>query len=135
MPTMPDATTCLITDALNTPLGAVLQQQFDGTWHSLSFFSKKMMPAETRYSTFDRELLVIYLAIKYFRQFLEGRNFHVHTDDKPLTHVINIPPDFHCIERNSRLSAKPPIVDFAAMAKSQAVDPGAAVFSLRLTGH
>ena len=32
----------------------------------LGFFSKKLKPAETRYSTFGRELLGIYLAIKHF---------------------------------------------------------------------
>ena len=57
----------------------------DDAWKPLAFFSKKLKPAETRYSAFDRELLAVYLAIKHFRHFLEGRNFHVFTDHKPLT--------------------------------------------------
>ena len=48
-----------------------------------------MTPAETRYSTFDRELLAVYLSIKHFRYFLEGRLFHVLTDHKPLTYALN----------------------------------------------
>ena len=28
----------------------------------------------------DRELLAIYLSIRHFRYFLEGRNFHIYTD-------------------------------------------------------
>nr|VZI39161.1 unnamed protein product [Spirometra erinaceieuropaei] len=39
----------------------------------------------TRYSTFGRELLAIYLTVKHFRHFFEGRDFSVFTDHKPLT--------------------------------------------------
>nr|VZI07667.1 unnamed protein product [Spirometra erinaceieuropaei] len=43
------------------------------------------LSSDTRYSTFGRELLAIYLAVKHFRHFLEGRDFTVFTDHKPLT--------------------------------------------------
>ena len=78
-----DAPTCLMTDASNIAVGTVLQQYINEAWHPISF-SRKMTPAETRYSTFDRGLLAVYLAIKHFRHFLEGRQFHVLTDHKPL---------------------------------------------------
>ena len=84
-----------MTDASDVAVGAVLQQYVDGMWHLISFFSKKMKPAETRYSTFDRELLAIYLAIRHFRHFLEGREFHVLTDHKPLTFALQARPDRH----------------------------------------
>ena len=51
----------------------------------IAFFSKKLKPAETRYRTFDCELLAMYLAIKHFQHFVEYRQFHVITDHKPLT--------------------------------------------------
>ena len=54
-----------------------------------------MTPAETCYSTFDRELLAVYCAIKYFWHFLEGRPFHVLTDYKPLTFILNTRSDHH----------------------------------------
>ncbi len=91
----PDAPTCLMTDASDTAVGAVLQQQIHGTWHPISFFSRKMTPAETRYSTFDRELLAVYLSIRHFQHFLEGRPFHVLTDHKPLTYALNSRSDRH----------------------------------------
>ena len=81
----PTAPTNIVTDASNTAVGGVLQQFIDNEWHPLAYFSKKLKPAETRYSTFDRELLAVYLAIKRFRHALEGRQFHVLTDHKPLT--------------------------------------------------
>ena len=91
----PDAPTCLMTDASDTAVGAVLQQHINGTWHPISFFSRKLTPAKTRYSTFDRELLAVYLAIKHFRHFLEGRTFHVLTDHKPFTYALHSRSDRH----------------------------------------
>ena len=83
-----DAPTCLITDASDTAVGAVLQQRIDSVWSPLAYFSRKLSPAETRYSTFDRELLAVYLAIKHFRHIIEGRQFFVITDHKPLTFAL-----------------------------------------------
>ncbi|BHF81470.1 hypothetical protein SprV_0702460000 [Sparganum proliferum] len=50
-------------------------------------------PAQTRYITFFRELLAIYLAIRHFRHLLEGGDFSVHTDHKPLTYALKTKPD------------------------------------------
>ena len=76
-------------DASDVAVGGVLQQYLNGMWQPLSFFSKKLSPAETRYSAFDRELLAVYATIKHFRHNLEGRNFCVNTDHKPLTFVMS----------------------------------------------
>ena len=38
---------------------------------------------------FDRELLAIFEAVKHFRHFLEGKNFTIFTDHKPLTFAMN----------------------------------------------
>ena len=91
----PEAPTCIMTDASNVAIGAVLQQFIDEQWCPIAFFSTKLRPAETRYSTFDRELLAIYLSIKHFRHFVEGRNFHVVTDHKPLTFAITSQASHH----------------------------------------
>ena len=80
--------TCLITDASDNAVGAVLQQRIQSVWSSLAYFSRKLSTTETRYRTFDRELLAVYLAIWLFRHFLEGRQFFVVTDHKPLTFAI-----------------------------------------------
>lgn len=75
----------LYTDASDFGAGAALQQRINGDWQPLAFFSKKFSPPQQRYSAFDRELLAIYLAIKYFRYMLEGREFVTFTDHKPIT--------------------------------------------------
>ena len=58
------AETCINTDASDTAVGAVLQQRLNGVWTPISFFSRKLHAAETKYSTFDKELLAMYLAVK-----------------------------------------------------------------------
>ena len=88
-----EAPTCIMTDASSTAVGAVLQQCIDEQWQPLAYFSKALKPSETRYSAFDRELLAIYLAIKHFRYFVEGRQFYVVTDHKPLTFALSNNPD------------------------------------------
>ncbi|BHF59506.1 hypothetical protein SprV_0100246500 [Sparganum proliferum] len=62
----PEASLSLMVDASTVAVGAVLQQHINDSTRPLAFFSKKLSPAETRYSTFGRELLAIYLAVKHF---------------------------------------------------------------------
>ena len=75
-------------DASDFVVGGVLQQYIDNVWQPLSFFSKKLTPAETRYSAFDRELLAVKATIRHFRHNLEGRYLFVNTDHKTLTFVM-----------------------------------------------
>lgn len=97
----PNASLCLLTDASHTALGGALHQEENSITVPLAFFSKKMLPAETRYSTFGRELLAIYSAVKHFRHFLEGRKFRIYTDHKPLTFALRQHSDKYC-EREIR---------------------------------
>lgn len=83
-----DAPTSITVDASGVAVGAVLEQYLNGIWTPISFFSWKLRDPETRYSTFDRELLAVYLAIRHFRHLVEGHPFHVYTDHKPLTFAI-----------------------------------------------
>ncbi len=55
------------TDALGYAISRVLSQltsDDSGRWHPVAFFSRKMIPAETRYETYDGELLAIIEAFK-----------------------------------------------------------------------
>jgi hypothetical protein len=80
----PNAVLSLATDASDTHIGVVLQQLTGGRWQPLAFYSKKLSGAGTRYSTFDRELLAAFSAVRHFRFLLEGRQFRLLTDHKPL---------------------------------------------------
>jgi hypothetical protein len=80
----PNATLSLSVDASDSHVGGVLQQKCGRGWQPLAFYSKKLSPAEVKYSTFDRELLAAFLTIRHFRFLLEGRQFTLLTDHKPL---------------------------------------------------
>jgi hypothetical protein len=80
----PNATLSLSVDASDSHVGGVLQQKCGRGWQPLAFYSKKLSPTEVKYSTFDRELLAAYLTIRHFRFLLEGRQFTLLTDHKPL---------------------------------------------------
>ena len=84
----PGAPLAIMTDASDFAIGAVLQQFVSDSWQPISYFSRKLKPSETRYSTFNRELLAIYLSIKHFQYYVEGQIFHILTDDKPLTYSL-----------------------------------------------
>ncbi|BHF59487.1 hypothetical protein SprV_0100244600 [Sparganum proliferum] len=85
----PEAQLSLMVDASTVVVGAVLQQHLAGSTRPLAFFSKKLLLAETRYSTFGREILAIYLAVKHFQHFLAGRDFTIFTDHKPLPFAMH----------------------------------------------
>lgn len=74
----------IVTDASDHAMGAVLQQQVNGQRQPLAFFSRKLSPTQCKYSPYDRELLAIYEAIKYFRHMVEARVFTIYTDHKPI---------------------------------------------------
>lgn len=79
----------VVTDASDKAIGAVLQQCKDNVWEPLAFFSRKLSPSQIKYSPYDRELLAIYEAIKYFRHMLEARHFIVYTDHKPISFAFH----------------------------------------------
>ena len=70
-------------------MGTVLQQRAQDGWQPLAFFSRKLNPAQQKYSAYDRELLAIYEAVRHFRHMLEARHFMIFTDHKPLIYAFH----------------------------------------------
>ena len=151
----PRAPLRLTTDASNIACGAVLEQMVNGEPQPLAFFSKKLKPPETRYSTFDRELLAVYLSVRHFRYLLEGTSFDIMTDHQPLVHAFTKSGDAWSARQQRHLAAiaefgctisyvpgnKNPVadalsridinsihigVDYDDIAKEQAADPATA---------
>ena len=90
-----DAPTSIMTDASSCVVRAVLQQYIDTQWCLMAYFSKMLKPTEAKNSTFDKELLAVYLAIKHFHHFIEGQQFSAFTDHKPLTFSLFTHSDSH----------------------------------------
>lgn len=79
-----NAPLALTVDASGTAVGAILQQLDNDIWQPLGFYSENLNNAQQQYSTYDRELLGAYKAVKYFRHMIEGREVCIYTDHKPL---------------------------------------------------
>ncbi|CAH8464717.1 unnamed protein product [Dicrocoelium dendriticum] len=84
----PNAPLSVAVDASDSAIGAVLQQHTNGDWKPLAFYSRRLQPAELKYSTFSRELLAVYSTVRHFRHVLEGNTFIIFTDHKPLTYAF-----------------------------------------------
>ena len=101
-----DAPTALTVDASIVAMGRVLEQRTNGVWRPLCFFSRKMRtPRETKYSTFDRELLAAHLATRHFRYFLEGRHITLYTDQDSLVPALCKSADALTTRQQNQLSA------------------------------
>ena len=101
-----DAPTSLTVDASIVAICGVLEQRTNGVWRPLGFFSRKLqIPRETKYSTFDRELLAAHFAIRHFRYFLEGRHFTLYTDQDSLVPALRKTADSWTSRQQNQLSA------------------------------
>ena len=82
------APSCLVTDTSEVDVGDVLQSCMNSLWSLLAYFSCKLTPTVTSYSTVDSELLEVYLAFKHFWHYMEGWEFFVVMNHKPLTFTL-----------------------------------------------
>jgi len=71
-------------DASSRAIGACLNQVEDGCSKPLCFFSRKLSDAERKFSTFDRELLAVFSAMKKWKPIVDGCRVTVFSDHKPL---------------------------------------------------
>ena len=71
------------TDASEHQLGTVISQND----RPIAFYSRKLQPAQTRYTTTECELLSIVETLKEFQNILLGQQIVIHTDHKNLTYA------------------------------------------------
>ena len=76
----------------------VSQKGEDNEEHPVGYFSRKLLPREEKYSTFEKECLAIKLGTSAFRVYLLGRLFTIQTDHRSLEWLDRLK------ENNSRLT-------------------------------
>ena len=64
-------------DASDTALGAVLEQQHGNVWHPVEYFVKRLNDTESSYNATEREMLGCILAMERWRPYLVSRAFDV----------------------------------------------------------
>ena len=70
------------TDSSNYQLGSIIEQNNK----HIAYYSRKLTPAQHRYTTGEQELLSIVETLKEFKNILFGYNIIVHTDHMNLVH-------------------------------------------------
>ena len=83
-----DAPLSVSSDTSDIGVGACLEQCVNGHWLPHAFFRKQLRDPERKYSTYNRELLALYFAVRSFRFFIEGRNLTLFTDHNPLVDAM-----------------------------------------------
>ena len=75
----------IATDASNYAIGGVLFQRDENQQERpVAYASRVLSKTEQRYSTTEREMLAIYHWVRYWRNYVWGTSFKVHTDHSPL---------------------------------------------------
>jgi hypothetical protein len=79
-------------DASNFAIGGwVSQVDSAGKTHIISYWSRKLIPAETRYTVHEREFLGLHDMISKFRMYLHGIPFIAHVDHRSMEHLQTQP--------------------------------------------
>ncbi|GFS47684.1 transposon Tf2-11 polyprotein [Trichonephila clavipes] len=124
---IPGAKLSLWTDASEKAVSGSLMQLCQNNWEPVAFFSVKLSKSQQKWSTYDRELLAMYISVKRFRHMLEGRDFIIYTDQKPLiTDVRHINGTRNAVtDALSRIEVNQisnSFLDFEALSKAQLED-------------
>jgi len=80
----PACPTKVLADASKVAIGGVIEQEHSGVWHPVAFYSRKLTPTETRYTTRERECLAVKQCLVVWRHYLLGAPFSVLSDHQSL---------------------------------------------------
>ena len=87
----PNKETFVYTDASLFGIGGWIGQKHEDGIHPIAFWSKKLIPAEVRYATHERELLALVKMLKRHKSYLLGVPFTAKMDHRALVHLQTQP--------------------------------------------
>ncbi|MEL7522707.1 MAG: RNase H-like domain-containing protein, partial [Cyanobacteria bacterium J06553_1] len=79
----------LSTDASDVALGGVLEIKKGDTWFPIEFCSRKFAGPELNWSAFDKELCAAFWCVRRLSHLLEGSQFELRTDHKPVVQAVS----------------------------------------------
>lgn len=83
---------CLATDASEVAIGACLSQEESGVNRAIAFLSKKLTPAQRKWSAIEREAYAIVWSLGCLDTWLFGNKVKILTDHDPLTFLTRSAP-------------------------------------------
>lgn len=76
-------------DASQTGIGGIAYHTYaDGAMKAFLHVSRRLTPAETRYSQIELEALAIVWSVSKFHKYIFGRRFQLYTDHRPLLSIF-----------------------------------------------
>ena len=94
----------ITTDASKRAIGGALHQISKGEQYLIQFYSRKLSDAETRYSTFDRELLAAHDSVQFFLPYIDGQHSTLFTDHQPIAAAFRKKSDCKSDRQSRHLS-------------------------------
>ena len=80
----------LITDASSVGVGAALVHVLpDGMERPICFASRTLTATEQKYAIVEKEAVAVSFGVRRFSQYLYGKHFHLVTDNRALSHILN----------------------------------------------
>ena len=79
----------LTTDGSAFTIGGILSQGRIGKGKTIAYASRSLSDTEKKYSTYEKEALIIIFCVTHFCPYLYGRKFTLVTDHKPLVWFQN----------------------------------------------
>jgi hypothetical protein len=80
----PDLPTEVFTDASDYGIGGWIAQKHEDGWHPVTYWSRKLIPAELNYTVHEKELLALVDMIDHHKHWLMGVTFTIYTDHRSI---------------------------------------------------
>lgn len=120
----PDKPVILHTDASKIGIGAILMQPDDqGVKHVVAYYSRRLNPAEERYSASEQECLAVVESLEHFHVYVHGKHVEIQTDHSALQWLFSIKnPSSRLFRWSIRMSVYKYTIKHRAGSKNEAPD-------------